>query len=1241
MSADKILKSMKDAPKLDCSSYKRWSTHFRDVLSLFDIESFIDEEKDELLSRKLSKVPENDVAVQKQDTNIRVALSQLVPDTVFHLVGRNYTARECWKNLQDFYCPDPIGDLDDLIQKFWSFTVEDDIDVDEFVQQLSSIRGEIDAIDSSAKPTDTNMKKRLLAHFIECCDGFYMSISIPLRDSSVTFQTAVTTLRSSQMVYRNLRPASYAALAKNNSGSSPIVSSPPKKPGGKTCAYCQKLGHLREGCFLWLDTPDGSSWAAKHPEKAAKTRKLQQRFRRWKGKGRESNSGKKNPDQQKGDNQNGSAWIIQDYALASGHVKNDDDVVLDTGATNHIFHDESLFTTLSPSNNSVQTASGVCIPVTGIGSVNFRIFNYNNEFESKVIQVDNVWLVPSCSKNLVSGTQLLSKGFKIISTNSGLGVYSTAGELIATAKPKGGLLCFNTTPSLRAVEIPSTLISKGVQQKSTKLLHNRFAHIGSHFLKNIPVKNLGLPLEKSKNGSGPHINESLLKSCHICNSCKQEDTFWDWKSSNTEIFENLDAEENEDKHQTNSDDSSSSDSDVEQALSPTIEGPISQSDLPSDLDQINVSNETSRQVSDTVTSMTPDTPLLRRSNRERRPAIPRSAWQPTPRALYANNEVPIPQTECWKNLQDFYCPDPIGDLDDLIQKFWSFTVEDDIDVDEFVQQLSSIRGEIDAIDSSAKPTDTNMKKRLLAHFIECCDGFYMSISIPLRDSSVTFQTAVTTLRSSQMVYRNLRPASYAALAKNNSGSSPIVSSPPKKPGGKTCAYCQKLGHLREGCFLWLDTPDGSSWAAKHPEKAAKTRKLQQRFRRWKGKGRESNSGKKNPDQQKGDNQNGSAWIIQDYALASGHVKNDDDVVLDTGATNHIFHDESLFTTLSPSNNSVQTASGVCIPVTGIGSVNFRIFNYNNEFESKVIQVDNVWLVPSCSKNLVSGTQLLSKGFKIISTNSGLGVYSTAGELIATAKPKGGLLCFNTTPSLRAVEIPSTLISKGVQQKSTKLLHNRFAHIGSHFLKNIPVKNLGLPLEKSKNGSGPHINESLLKSCHICNSCKQEDTFWDWKSSNTEIFENLDAEENEDKHQTNSDDSSSSDSDVEQALSPTIEGPISQSDLPSDLDQINVSNETSRQVSDTVTSMTPDTPLLRRSNRERRPAIPRSAWQPTPRALYANNEVPIPQTYKEAINGPNEKDWKSAIQEELNSLKEKNVFTQITHVPHGRKPVGSR
>lgn len=70
-----------------------------------------------------------DAQVHQQDKKIQVTLSQLVHDAVFNSVNRNYTFRECWKNSLGFYFPESTGALDDLIQNFWGFTLENDIDI--------------------------------------------------------------------------------------------------------------------------------------------------------------------------------------------------------------------------------------------------------------------------------------------------------------------------------------------------------------------------------------------------------------------------------------------------------------------------------------------------------------------------------------------------------------------------------------------------------------------------------------------------------------------------------------------------------------------------------------------------------------------------------------------------------------------------------------------------------------------------------------------------------------------------------------------------------------------------------------------------------------------------------------------------------------------------------------------------------------------------------------------------------
>ncbi|KAI0997100.1 hypothetical protein K3495_g11086 [Podosphaera aphanis] len=89
------------------------------------------------------------------------------------------------------------------------------------------------------------------------------------------------------------------------------------------------------------------------------------------------------------------------------------------------------------------------------------------------------------------------------------------------------------------------------------------------------------------------------------------------------------------------------------------------------------------------------------------------------------------------------------------------------------------------------------------------------------------------------------------------------------------------------------------------------------------------------------------------------------------------------------------------------------------------------------------------------------------------------------------------------------------------------------------------------------------------------------------------------------------------------------------------SETPPNHNLRRSTRLRKPIEPRSAWQPRPHALNTEKGSSIPKNFQDAVNRPNRNKWQAAIDEELDSLKVKRVFTPIIHVPHERKTVGSR
>lgn len=139
-SASLIINFMKGAPKLEESSYSQWSAKFLDVLTLFGLTDYVLKTKTELLDHQGKAISTSDHEVQRQDQCIRFAICQLVPDKVFHLVKSNFTAKECWDNLMQFYSPNPTKNLDEFLEEFWQLESHDDVSVDTLIQQLSDIR---------------------------------------------------------------------------------------------------------------------------------------------------------------------------------------------------------------------------------------------------------------------------------------------------------------------------------------------------------------------------------------------------------------------------------------------------------------------------------------------------------------------------------------------------------------------------------------------------------------------------------------------------------------------------------------------------------------------------------------------------------------------------------------------------------------------------------------------------------------------------------------------------------------------------------------------------------------------------------------------------------------------------------------------------------------------------------------------------------------------------------------------
>ncbi|RKF61714.1 hypothetical protein OnM2_039083 [Erysiphe neolycopersici] len=180
-------------------------------------------------------------------------------------------------------------------------------------------------------------------------------------------------------------------------------------------------------------------------------------------------------------------------------------------------------------NSSPQfTVSLDSLPSSSNSSMSYKGVN------KKSITLDDVWLLPECTRNSIPVSQLFTKGYRISSSlsSSGISVLSPSNFIMATAVLKNGLFCFNTSASTSDHTLPTSsfflnplsdgysnaLISSNFDVNTCRLIHYRFAHVGSHLLKKLNIESFKFPFQ-DKNKLGDF--KKNLSNCDVCCSCKQ------------------------------------------------------------------------------------------------------------------------------------------------------------------------------------------------------------------------------------------------------------------------------------------------------------------------------------------------------------------------------------------------------------------------------------------------------------------------------------------------------------------------------------------------------------------------------------------------------------------------------------------------------------------------------------------------------------------------------------------------
>lgn len=178
------------------------------------------------------------------------------------------------------------------------------------------------------------------------------------------------------------------------------------------------------------------------------------------------------------------------------------DWYIDSGASVHLTANEEWLTNVSRDLKvkEIVVANKDKVPVLCTGDVQITTKTHACEYD---ITVEGVLCVPKLTTNLLSVSQLISKGNKVSFNSYGCQVFNQAGVLVATASLLNGVYKLNMSEncSLAAVMV------------SSEVWHRRLGHVNSQYLNKMQDAVQGLTLDSKSD-----ISKS---SCVTCCEGKQ------------------------------------------------------------------------------------------------------------------------------------------------------------------------------------------------------------------------------------------------------------------------------------------------------------------------------------------------------------------------------------------------------------------------------------------------------------------------------------------------------------------------------------------------------------------------------------------------------------------------------------------------------------------------------------------------------------------------------------------------
>lgn len=323
----------------------------------------------------------------KRDLKAKSKIILLVEPINYVHIENAKSAREVWTNLQNVFEDSGLSRKVGLLKDLINTTLDSCASVEEYVNKIICTAHKLRNI--SFKVDDEWLGTLMLAGLPENYKPMIMGIeSSGIKISSDFIKT--------KLLQEVKVPENSVFFTKNKRSSHRSNQNQSKsKPKGPRCYSCNLYGHYRNECNV-----------------------------------------------KKSDTKNNSGTKAFSAIFSAYTCIQEDDWVLDSGATSHISRrSDWMYDLEPPAIQRILVANSDAVTVRSTGKVNITT---NIGTDEHLIQVRNVLYIPEVAANLLSVSQLTKNGCRVEFTCNGCNIYNCNNDLIATATLVNNMYKLNT-----------------------------------------------------------------------------------------------------------------------------------------------------------------------------------------------------------------------------------------------------------------------------------------------------------------------------------------------------------------------------------------------------------------------------------------------------------------------------------------------------------------------------------------------------------------------------------------------------------------------------------------------------------------------------------------------------------------------------------------------------------------------------------------------------------------------------